>query len=107
MAAPDGITLSYETYALVRDFVHASEGEPIRVKGIAREIRPYAVVGLRDDLARSSRYISRDSKGLQLFVDLQELKGRARKAAIVDMKAALQAIEGSRSGRRKAAAKRN
>ena len=45
--------------------------------------------------------------GLQLFIDLQELKGRARKAAIVDMKAALQAIEGTASGRRKAAAKRN
>lgn len=45
ISEPDGIMLAYETFALVKQEIEAEEQEPIHVKGIAREIRPYAVKG--------------------------------------------------------------
>ena len=42
-APPGGIVMSYETYALVRDLVEAEPGDPMRFKGIPREVVPYAV----------------------------------------------------------------
>ena len=43
IAEPGKIVLSYETYALVRDAVVAHELPPITMKGISREVIPYAV----------------------------------------------------------------
>ena len=43
IAEPGGIVLSYETYALVRDKVEAVPLEPITLKGISRQVIPYAV----------------------------------------------------------------
>ncbi|WP_296434105.1 adenylate/guanylate cyclase domain-containing protein, partial [Rhizobium sp. UBA1881] len=40
------IVISYETYALVKDMVDATPLPPITMKGIQREIVPYAVNGL-------------------------------------------------------------
>src|SRR5215210_4492972 len=50
IAEPGGICLSYETYALVRDMVRARPLEAIVMKGIKREIVPYAVEGLLGEL---------------------------------------------------------
>lgn len=52
IAEPGKIVISYETYALVRDAVVAHELAPITMKGISREVIPYAVdrlVGAGDD----------------------------------------------------------
>jgi class 3 adenylate cyclase len=52
IAEPGKIVISYETYALVRDAVIAHELAPITMKGISREVIPYAVdrlVGAGDD----------------------------------------------------------
>lgn len=43
-AEPGGIVMSYETFAHVRDMVEARPMPPIRMKGISREVVPYAVV---------------------------------------------------------------
>ena len=48
-ADPGGILISYPTYALVRDIVRAEERGSIDAKGIRREVRVFAVAGLRDD----------------------------------------------------------
>ena len=50
ISEPDGIMLADETFALVKQEIEAEEKEPIHVKDIAREIRPYAVKGIFDDL---------------------------------------------------------
>src|SRR5258706_13546557 len=42
IAEPGGIVISYETYALVRDFVRAQPLPAITMKGISREVIPYA-----------------------------------------------------------------
>ncbi len=44
IAEPGGIVMSYETWAHARDLVEATQLAPITFKGIAREVRPYAVV---------------------------------------------------------------
>src|SRR5215217_2140846 len=52
IAEPGGIVLSYETYALVRNLVEARPLPPIHMKGISREVVPYAVEGVLGDLAQ-------------------------------------------------------
>ncbi len=82
-AAPGGITLSYETYALVSDGVRASPQEPIRMKGISRDVVPYAVA---DDLTAGDRGEAQDTvfsehaRGIDFYVDVDALEadGAAR-----------------------------
>ena len=69
IAEPGGICLSYETYALVRDLVEVQPLAPIVMKGISREIVPYAVEGLTGELSQKSTVIREHTTGLDLFVD--------------------------------------
>ena len=79
VAAPGGITLSYETYALVSDIVRAGPQEPIRMKGISREVVPYAVEG---DLAAEApeTVFSEHARGIDFYIDVEALEadGAAR-----------------------------
>src|SRR5215204_4188209 len=54
IAEPGGICLSYQTYALVSDLVRARSLPAIKMKGISREVVPYAVEGLLGELAQRS-----------------------------------------------------
>jgi class 3 adenylate cyclase len=97
IADPGGIVLSYESYALVKDLVRAHPLPPIQMKGISREIVPYAVEGLSIDSAAKPNVISQQSKGVDVFLDLDALDSagaaRTRKLledaiAALDVKAA-------------------
>jgi class 3 adenylate cyclase len=77
IAEPNGIVLSYETYALIRDLVRAHPLPAIHMKGISREVVPYAVEGLVGDLAQRSQVISEHGKGLDLFIDLDVIDEHA------------------------------
>jgi class 3 adenylate cyclase len=83
IAEPGGICLSYETYALVRDMVRAQPLAPIAIKGIRREVVPYAVEGLLGDLAQRPQVIIEHVTGLDLFLDIDAIQEgeveRARK----------------------------
>ncbi|NRB01916.1 MAG: adenylate/guanylate cyclase domain-containing protein [Rhodobacteraceae bacterium] len=46
IAEPGGIVMSYETYAHAKDMVDATPGQPVQLKGIAREVVPYQVAPL-------------------------------------------------------------
>src|SRR6201996_6688547 len=48
IAEPGHIVVSYETYALVRGIVVARALPPITMKGISREVIPYAIEGMLD-----------------------------------------------------------
>ncbi len=74
IAEPGGIVMSYETYALVGDRVRARPLEPITLKGISREVIPYAIdlsaePGIPDD----REVLEEHSKRLQLQIDLGNL----------------------------------
>ncbi|MGB1026831.1 MAG: adenylate/guanylate cyclase domain-containing protein, partial [Rhodospirillaceae bacterium] len=62
-AEPGGILMSYETYALVRDIVHAEPREPIQVKGIRRDVVPYDVRGILEGMDSSRRFLRHVEEG--------------------------------------------
>ncbi len=98
-----GILLANETHSLVKDIVLAEEGEALTVKGFAKPVRTYRVVGLTDDLAEEGRVIRRNADGLTLVIDRERLTPKAKAKAIVALEEALQELKNSKAtGRRKA-----
>jgi len=69
IAEPGQIILSYETYALVREVVTARPLPPISVKGIQREIVPYAVETMLDGEGTQKRTFSEHTTGLDFYLD--------------------------------------
>jgi adenylate cyclase len=63
------IVLSYETYALVRHLVTARALPPITMKGISREVVPYAVERLIDAEAIDVHVVAEETAGLSLYLD--------------------------------------
>ena len=77
-ADPDGILVSYETYAAVRDMVDAEERPSMEAKGIRREIRPFALTNFFDRSEEDQR-IRCDRDGLSIRVDLNKLSDEDRR----------------------------
>ncbi len=87
---PDGITISQETFALVRDEIEAEPGEPMQVKGIRDPVTPYAVSGIFDEWDETERYIRRDNvRGLRLWVDLMRMDEAQRQDSIAQLEEAI------------------
>jgi class 3 adenylate cyclase len=80
-ADPDGILLSYETYALVRGRVTAEEWPAIEVKGIRREIRPYALTEFLEQ-PEASEVIRSEIEGMSVRIDLRDLDDTRRQAML-------------------------
>ena len=76
IAEPGSIVMSYETYALVRDVVRAHPLPPITMKGISREVVPYAVDGLAGHEERQ-HVINEQATGVEVFVDLDAIDQEA------------------------------
>ncbi|MFQ5974133.1 MAG: adenylate/guanylate cyclase domain-containing protein [Alphaproteobacteria bacterium] len=77
-ADPDGILLSFETYALVRDIVDAEERPSIQAKGIRREIRPFALGNFLDQ-SGEDRFIRCNRDGVSIRIDLERLSDENRR----------------------------
>jgi adenylate cyclase len=69
IAEPGHIVVSYETYALVRDIVVAQELPPITMKGISREVVPYAVKGIVGGSGETIRVFNEHFTGLDLYLN--------------------------------------
>ena len=80
-ADPDGILLSYETYALVRNIVDAEELPSIETKGIRREIRPFALRNFLQEVT-PGRFIHSDRDGLSIRINLDRLSDEHRREAL-------------------------
>lgn len=79
VAEPGGIVLSYETYALVQDMVDAVELPPFRLKGIAREVVPYAVQNVLGPGGEAeSGVVRRTGPGVNLYLDPAKVEQAAR-----------------------------
>jgi PAS domain S-box-containing protein len=72
-AEPGGILITHETYSLVKNIVPAEEQGPVEIKGFAKPIRNYKVLGLFDDLVEVGTAIREEQDGLSLLVDLKKL----------------------------------
>ena len=93
-ADPNGVLMSYETYALVQDMVEAEERESIVAKGIRREVRAFAVKDVLRDLDDERRFIHKECDGMTLTVDLEKMSDDTRKQAINDMLTVIQRLNG-------------
>jgi len=92
IADPGGIMLSYETYALVRDILRARPLPPITMKGISREVTPYAVEEtiLEGDVRPA--VINDRVAGLDVFLDLEAMDEKAMARARNVLEKALAAL---------------
>jgi class 3 adenylate cyclase len=93
IAEPGGIVLSYETYALVRDMVRARPIAPIQMKGISREVVPYVVEGLVEEMQQRANVFSEHATGVDLFIDLEVIDKAAAQRTKKALQEALAALE--------------
>lgn len=101
IAAPGGIVVSYETYALVRDLVAANALPPVTMKGIARDVVPYAIEGLLGEDGSTLQVFSEHSTGLDLYLDLGRIDATAAEKVRAVLNQAISALDrqrGSKSG---------
>jgi adenylate cyclase len=85
IAEPGGIVISYETFALVSDVVAAHPLAPISMKGISREVIPYAVDSMLRASADRSLVVVERMTGLDFYLDpsIVEEKDAARIRSIL------------------------
>jgi len=88
-----GVLMGHETHALVKDRVFVEEGDTLTVKGFAKPVRTYSVVGLYDDLVEQGRIIRRDQEGLELKIDRDKLTKKGKAEAIKAIKDVLSQLE--------------
>ena len=86
--------ISYEAYALVRDLVSARPLAPITMKGISREVIPYAVEGLRGEAG--GQVISEHASGLDIFLDTGAITDDAADRAKRVLREAISALDARR-----------
>jgi class 3 adenylate cyclase len=67
---PGSILLAHETNSLVQDIVLTEEQPPMTVKGFARPINNYKVVGTYDELVDEGKVVLQERDGLRVLVDL-------------------------------------
>ncbi len=72
LAEVGGILMAHETHSLVKDTVMAEEGDTLTVKGFAKPVRTYSVVGLYDELAEQGRIIRKEQDGIRVLVELKK-----------------------------------
>ncbi len=85
-ADPDGILISYETYAHVKDIVEVEERPSLVAKGISRDVRPFAVTNIFQDFEHEKRVLRHEGEGIYVMVDTEKLKGEAREKALTEIK---------------------
>jgi class 3 adenylate cyclase len=98
IAEPGGIVMSYETYALVKDLVTVRQMAPISLKGISREIIPFAIEDIHID-GEQVRFSALDkvSNRFELHVDIDKLDGAEGAELEEALKAALDEVRRKRS----------
>ena len=69
IADPGGIVISYETYALVKEFVSAHALPAVSTRGISRQVMPYAVDTVLTASSSESDVIVERVPGLDLYLD--------------------------------------
>ncbi len=72
----------------------AEEGDTLTVKGFAKPVRTYNVVGLYDDLAEQGRIIRKEQDGLTLIIDRNKLTKKSKARAIEAVEDVLSQLKG-------------
>ena len=76
IAEPGQIVVSYETYSLVRDIVVAHVFAPITMKGISREVIPYAIESIKNAGDEGLQVFSEHLTGLDFYLNANMIDPR-------------------------------
>ena len=93
IAEPGQIVVSYETYAFVRDIVAAQALPPITMKGISREIIPYAISGILDPKNKSNQVFSEHLTGVDFYLNAKMIEANDATHLRKVLQDALKALE--------------
>jgi adenylate cyclase len=93
ISQPGGIVVSYETYALVRDMVAAHALQPVSMKGIARDVVPYAIDGMLDADGKTIQVFSEHRDGLDIYLDLGRIDAEGSKSLRLLFQKAINALD--------------
>jgi adenylate cyclase len=96
IAPPDGIMLSYETFAHVKDVIDAVAGEPITMKGIAHPVVPYLVASTSIGAETLPSVFTEKDEGLSLTLDLTGIDPARAQRLRAKLQAALALLDGQR-----------
>tara|TARA_S200000501_G_C20808516_1_gene737311 strand:+ start:213 stop:1265 length:1053 start_codon:yes stop_codon:yes gene_type:complete len=86
-----GILISHETYVHVSDIVNVEERQSVRLKGIDREIRTYAIKGRKEEL--ENKYKLSHNSGIFIDLMLDSLTDFEKKELSVELKKLLHSLE--------------
>ena len=78
-AEANGILMSYETYAHVQDMVEVEQKEAIKMKGINREIKIYAVEGRKEVLESKAKVAKIKKPTKKELTEIEKLKEESKK----------------------------
>jgi len=92
-AEPDSIVLTGETYALVRDHFHAKLGAPLRLKGFAREIHPYYLLGKANGENADRLVVRIKNEALKVVVDLARIEATERERCLIQLEQVAKTIK--------------
>lgn len=87
------IVISYETYALVRNMMVAHALPPITMKGISREVVPYAVEGMLDEAGQKIDIISEHMTGLDFYLNPSMVNSSSAERIRTVLQDAISALE--------------
>ena len=92
-----GILLANETYALVKDWVSADEGELLTVKGFSRPVRTFNLKSFTEDGKLSTQGFRRNEAHLSLTMNRGLMSDAERNRSAAVLREALENIEGRAS----------
>ncbi len=101
IAEPGRIVISYETFALVSDVVAAHPLPAITMKGISREVIPYAVDNLIGASGDKGDVVVERMPGLDFYLDpslIDEKEAERIRAILADAMTALEKAPGQSGG---------
>jgi adenylate cyclase len=104
IAEAGDIVVSYETYALVRDIAVARALTPITMKGISREVVPYAVQSVLDATGKNIEVFSEHLSGLDLYFNAAMIDATDAKHVRNVLQDALNALDTQRGDEESSAA---
>jgi hypothetical protein len=90
LAEVGGILMTHGTHSLVKDTIMAEECDTMTLKGFAKAVRTYRVVGLYGDLVEQGRVIQVEQDGVRVMVDM---KTGNKSAALQAIKEVLSQLE--------------
>lgn len=96
IAEPGQIVMSYETYALTRDMASADALPPITMKGISREVVPYAITGVIDSAGNRFKIFNEHQTGLDFYRDPSLVDARRAEHIKTLLQNALKTLERAR-----------